>query len=95
MAPRLETVAWRIGGRVQGVGFRWFTRNAAVGLGVDGWVRNLADGTVEAWVRGAKDDLRLLEQQLRKGPPGAEVTEFDAQPLDPSTAIRQGFEIRY
>ncbi len=90
-----ETVAWRIRGRVQGVAFRWFTRSAALRLGVDGWVRNLPDGSVEAQVRGPKDALRQLEQRLRRGPEAAQVRGFDEQALDPSIAMAPGFEIRY
>jgi acylphosphatase len=88
-------VAWRIQGRVQGVAFRWFTCQAARDLGIDGWVRNLPDGSVEARARGRRQDLRQLERQLRRGPQAAEVRAFEEESLDPCTPLGEGFEIRY
>ena len=68
MRLRLE-----VHGRVQGVGFRWFVREAARRRGVAGWVRNRADGTVELEVSGTEPSLRELIAVLREGPPGARV----------------------
>jgi acylphosphatase len=62
-----------ISGRVQGVGFRWFTKDAATREGVRGWVRNLPDGRVEAWAEGDPDSVIRLEAALRLGPRGARV----------------------
>jgi len=62
-----------IEGRVQGVGFRYFTRRTARRLGIAGYVRNLPDGSVEALARGSDADLEALERRLREGPPGASV----------------------
>jgi len=62
-----------IEGRVQGVGFRYFTRRTARRLGIAGYVRNLPDGSVEALARGSDADLEALERRLREGPPGARV----------------------
>jgi acylphosphatase len=62
-----------IEGRVQGVGFRYFTRKAARGLGLAGFVRNLPDGSVEAAAEGAEEALAALERALRQGPPGSRV----------------------
>lgn len=63
----------RITGRVQGVGFRWFTRKAADDLGVRGSVRNRPDGSVELHAEGAGSVLERFEGRLRRGPPGARV----------------------
>lgn len=73
-----EGRAYRVTGRVQGVGFRWFTSRTARHLGLTGTVRNEADGSVrvEAW--GALSDLARLESFLAKGPPGARVESVDA-----------------
>jgi acylphosphatase len=60
-------------GRVQGVGFRWFTRDAAAREGVRGWVRNLPDGRVEALVEGDSEAVRRVERAVRIGPRGARV----------------------
>jgi len=62
-----------IEGRVQGVGFRYFTRKTAKGLGLSGFVRNLPDGSVEAVAAGTQEALEALEQQLRQGPPASRV----------------------
>ena len=62
-----------ISGRVQGVGFRWFTRDAAVREGTSGWVRNLPDGRVEALVEGEAESVTRVERALRSGPRGARV----------------------
>ena len=62
-----------VSGRVQGVGFRWFVQEAATRAGVTGWVRNLADGRVEALAEGEPAAIALLESALRKGPRHARV----------------------
>jgi acylphosphatase len=64
-------------GRVQGVGFRWFVREAARELGVAGWVRNRPDGTVEVAAEGTATMLERLREELRNGPPGALVVSVD------------------
>jgi len=69
----------RVHGRVQGVGFRWSTREAARRAGVGGVVRNLPDGTVEAEVEGAPDAVDAMLAFLREGPPAALVTGVDVE----------------
>ncbi len=64
-----------INGRVQGVGFRWFTSDTAAREGVVGWVRNLVDGRVEAWVEGEAEAVTRVERALRQGPRGARVDD--------------------
>ncbi|MDE3129148.1 MAG: acylphosphatase, partial [Gemmatimonadota bacterium] len=59
-------------GRVQGVGFRWFARQAAHGLGLAGWVRNMPDGTVVCEVAGPPDVVERFAAELRAGPPAAQ-----------------------
>ncbi len=63
-----QTKHYLISGRVQGVGFRRFVEKTARELQLRGWVRNLNDGRVEAWVEGPPATLLKLEQELRKGP---------------------------
>lgn len=60
-------------GRVQGVGFRWFTARLAGGLGLRGAVRNRSDGSVEVHAEGPAGVLDRFEERLREGPPGARV----------------------
>ena len=62
-----------ISGRVQGVGFREATVDAARAAGVAGWVRNRADGTVEALVQGSPASVDRLVAWCRRGPPLARV----------------------
>ena len=62
-----------ISGRVQGVGFRWFAKDAAAREGVCGFVRNLPDGRVEAFVEGDAEAVTRVEMALRRGPGGARV----------------------
>jgi acylphosphatase len=68
---------WIVSGRVQGVGFRWFTTQRARSLELSGWVANLADGRVEVVARGPADRLEMLEQALRRGPSGARVESVE------------------
>jgi acylphosphatase len=73
---------FRVTGRVQGVGFRWWTRSLATRLGLSGSVRNLADGSVAVHARGPGDRLRELQARLAEGPPGARVASVDPLPFD-------------
>jgi acylphosphatase len=66
----------KVTGVVQGVGFRWFVRERARRLGLDGWVRNLPDGSVEVLAEGEAEQLDLLRGELRRGPDGAAVEEL-------------------
>ena len=67
-----------IRGRVQGVGFRFATREQASDLGLRGWVRNLSDGRVEARFSGPRDRLERLLDWCNDGPPLARVDDVEA-----------------
>jgi acylphosphatase len=70
-------------GGVQGVGFRWSAREAAQRLGVTGWARNRADGSVEVEVEGETGPVERMLEWLRHGPPGSAVEDVvvsDATP---------------
>jgi acylphosphatase len=60
-------------GRVQGVGFRWFVREAARSLDLAGWVMNRRDGGVEVEAEGTADAIESLHRALNEGPDGARV----------------------
>jgi len=77
-----------ISGRVQGVGFRYFTREVALREGVTGWVRNLADGRVEARVEGEREAVTRVERALRNGPRGGRVDEVFVDEEDPAMVHR-------
>lgn len=68
--PPVRLVAW-VRGRVQGVGFRWWTRTRALELDLTGWARNLGDGRVEVVAEGPRSRCeRLLEQLRSSSAPG-------------------------
>lgn len=72
-----------VSGRVQGVFFRDFTRRKALALGLAGWVRNLADGRVEAVLEGEPDAVHTMLDLLRKGPPQARVEDLTSNTESP------------
>ena len=82
-----------IGGRVQGVGFRFFTETLAAVEGLHGWVQNLDDGRVEVLFEGEQESVDRAESRLRRGPPGARINSFSAEPVAPS-GRPTGFAIR-
>jgi acylphosphatase len=82
-----------IRGRVQGVWFRNWTVGEAKTLGVDGWVRNRADGSVEALISAPDDKLRAMVTRCHKGPPMARVDEIEEHAADP-VPVGSGFEQR-
>jgi acylphosphatase len=75
-----------IQGRVQGVGFRYFTQDAASREGVTGHVRNLPDGRVEAYLEGEAVAVARVERAVRQGPRGARVEAVDVSDEDPGGA---------
>ena len=81
-AANERAVRVRITGRVQGVWFRAWTREEARDLGLDGWVRNRADGSVEAVFAGAADDVAAMLRLCRKGPPLARVEAVTVDETD-------------
>lgn len=71
----MRSAQLRISGRVQGVGYRAWAIEAAVRLGLRGWVRNRVDGTVEALVIGEDDAVAAMIEACRQGPFAARVRE--------------------
>jgi acylphosphatase len=71
---------YRVVGRVQGVGFRWWARRQARELGLGGWVRNEADGSVVVHAVGPTDALDRLAAALHEGPSAARVQRVEAIP---------------
>ena len=87
-----KRVSVLVHGRVQGVGFRWSCRREADRLGIDGWVRNRMDGTVEILAQGDPDSVHALVEWCRSGPSGARVSRVDVADDDGTTRFF-GFEI--
>ena len=85
-----STVAYHIlvKGRVQGVGFRYSTRQAAGRFGVKGWVRNTPDGSVEVVCEGPRDKVEKLLKWLHSGPPGSYVAGIETTHLKPQGVFR-------
>jgi acylphosphatase len=81
-----------IGGRVQGVGYRWWAQKSASLVGVDGYARNLDDGSVEVYAAGTREQLDTLAGYLRRGPRLADVRSFEEQ--DAALEKLRGFSIR-
>lgn len=81
-----------IHGRVQGVGFRWWTVNEARNLGLDGWVRNRRDGTVEAVLAGGRAEIEAMIEKCRQGPALARVTDIQISEAD--VPAERGFSSR-
>ena len=75
-----------ISGRVQGVGFRYFTHDVATQEGVTGYVRNLPDGRVEVLMEGDVEAVERVERRIRMGPAGARVDGVDVDETEPSGA---------
>lgn len=69
----------RIAGRVQGVGYRYAMLAEAQANGINGWVRNRRDGSVEAVVQGSPEEVEKVVAWARRGPPAARVLEVEAQ----------------
>lgn len=80
-------------GGVQGVGFRYSARLQADRLGLAGWVRNQADGTVEAEVEGDVASVQAMLDWLAEGPPGAAVRTIDVSEVE--LRGERGFRIAF
>ena len=79
-------------GRVQGVGYRWWTVETAGGLGLDGWVRNRADGSVEILAIGEAAAIEQLLQACGGGPLGASVRAVKVEAAEDDGTV--GFQQR-
>jgi acylphosphatase len=80
-------------GRVQGVGYRYAMVGIAQNAGVDGWVRNLPDGTVEAFLQGDGAAVLAVVAWCERGPAGAKVSAVDMTDATPDPTL-SGFETR-
>jgi acylphosphatase len=87
----VKTVTVKIEGRVQGVYYRAWTEQTASRLGLDGWVRNRRDGSVEAVFSGAASQVDEMLRRCADGPPDAKVTKVTI--TDEGGAPPSGFKV--
>jgi len=88
-----ERLSARVRGIVQGVGFRYFTRESAARLGLTGWVRNVADGSVELVAEGPRADLERLIELITAGPQLSSVRGIESD-WSEATGEFRGFTVR-
>ena len=83
-----------IEGRVQAVGFRYFTQRVAAQHGISGWVRNTLDGNVEIEAEGDDHAMREFESRISAGPAGARVDQVSTLEIAVGPSLPSGFAIR-
>ncbi len=88
-----RTLQVRVEGRVQAVGFRAWVETEAMALGLDGWVRNRRDGSVEAVFGGDPDAVAEMLRRCERGPPAARVSRVmvvaEGLPVDPGFRVER------
>ncbi len=84
----------RISGHVQGVFFRVWAQGQARELGVNGWIRNCPDGSVEAHVAGEEDCVVRMIERMRRGPANARVDDVEVAEVEPGE-LSHRFEVRH
>lgn len=89
-----QTREYRVTGRVQGVGYRWFCRKTADQLGVHGFARNLAGGTVQVVASAEIDVLEAFRLELERGPRHSRVDTVEVQLESSEVDVPERFEIR-
>ncbi len=94
MTSDVDACRWLISGRVQGVGFRWYTVRCGAQCGVVGWVRNLPDGRVEAVAKGAPEALAAFHAALVRGPRMSAVENVDKLDISPEMVTGNSFTVK-
>lgn len=91
----MKTVHIIVTGRVQGVGFRYFTVRCANDLGISGWVRNLPDGSVETAIQGQGEKIEEMIGLLKQGPGAANVSGLKTEEIESESEELSGFAVRF
>jgi len=93
----MKTVRIIVTGRVQGVGFRYFTVRCANDLGLCGWVRNLPDGSVETAIQGQGEKIEKMIGLLKQGPGAANVSGLEIEEIESESGSAElsGFAMRF
>lgn len=89
----MSAARFKVAGKVQGVFFRASTRERAQALGLTGFARNLADGSVDVLAVGKSEAINQLEAWLRQGPSRAEVSQLLREDVAEPQLVPRGFEI--
>ncbi|MTI89683.1 MAG: acylphosphatase [Balneolaceae bacterium] len=84
-----------ISGRVQGVGFRYFTKKNARSIGIKGWVKNLPDGRVEAVFQGEEGAVERMLNKVRQGPKSSYVEFIDVEDKPDPLEGYSAFQVKY
>ena len=84
---------YRVSGKVQGVGFRYFASRVARQLGVTGYAKNLRDGSVEIYAFGTAGMLAALHKELQRGPRSAAVSNVTEEDVAIESKFERGFLI--
>ena len=90
----MPTVRFLVRGIVQGVGYRWFVLREAQQLELQGWVRNLPDGSVEVVAAGSEEALARFERTLGRGPRLAQVARVEKTEVPHEIRDLKSFDIR-
>jgi acylphosphatase len=91
----VKRIAITVTGRVQGVGYRYFARDAADSLGIVGWARNSFERSVECEAQGEEADLDAFCTRLREGPPLSRVNDVAVSEIPIVQGIGPEFEIAF
>lgn len=89
-----KTYHIQVSGKVQGVAFRHYTKMQADRIGINGWVRNRRDGSVEAVISGPEEKLEEMIIWLHSGPPSSVVTQVNVSEIEKAEPF-DFFDIRY
>lgn len=90
----MKRVNIQIFGRVQGVGFRFFTMQRAKGLNIVGWVTNRSDGSVEIEAQGAEEDINKFIQWCKEGPPSSKVEDIKVKEIETQEKEKERFSVK-
>ncbi len=90
----MESYRFIVSGKVQHVYYRKFTSQALQKLGIQGYIRNLSDGTVEVVARVYENQYDSVIDALKKGSPLSEVSDISSEVMDDDDIMYDGFEIR-
>lgn len=95
MREELRARRYYVSGVVQGVGYRYFAHREALRLDLTGYVKNLLDGRVEVYAIGPPGVLRMLREELERGPRGASVSDVSDMEAPIDANFSEGFSIEH